>query len=49
MRYVFAAEMVVCSAVAVIAADQGEHAISYCSALLMLFCLWMVDRYRRES
>jgi hypothetical protein len=49
MKYVFAAEMLLCSAIAIFAADQGEHLMSYFAGALMLFCLWMVDRYRRAE
>lgn len=49
MKYFFVAETLLCSGVAIIAADQGEHLISFVAAGLMLVCLWMVDHYRRES
>jgi hypothetical protein len=49
MKYVFAAETLLCSGVAIFAAYQGEHLISYAATVLMLFCLWAVDRYRRDS
>jgi hypothetical protein len=49
MKYIFVAEMLVCSAIAIVAADHGKHLISFASAALMLFCLWMVDKYRRDS